>query len=157
MLADERRASEIQQQGYGAMAGIAGRYKSKPSQWTTRRAIPGDLQRATPWLWLYCERCHHHSPLACAVVVIRWGARVSSDALRERARCMACGNKGATLQRPSREDEQVGFGHSRIGIFPDLRVPHGDVPGTHHRTGWRPLGGLWLRHGTAASGLAGGA
>jgi hypothetical protein len=39
----------------------------------------GDLHRATPWLWLYCEKCSHHSPLACAVAVIRWGADTSSD------------------------------------------------------------------------------
>ena len=33
----------------------------------------GDLQRATPWLWLYCEKCRHSAPIACAVPVIRWG------------------------------------------------------------------------------------
>jgi len=81
------------------------RYKSKPGP----RATLGDLQRATPWLWLYCERCQHHSPLACAVVVIRWGATASSDVLRQRARCTACGNKGAALQHPSWEGEHVGF------------------------------------------------
>jgi hypothetical protein len=85
------------------------RYKSKPSQWATRRPTLADLQRSTPWLWLYCERCQHHSPLACAVAVIRWGATASSDVLRERARCTACGSKGAALQRPSWEGEQVGF------------------------------------------------
>jgi len=31
----------------------------------------GELQRATPWVWL--ERCQHHAPLACAVAVILWG------------------------------------------------------------------------------------
>ncbi len=53
----------------------------------------GDLQRATPWLWLNCKRCQHHAPLACAVAVIRWGASTSSDVLRQRARCTAapCG------------------------------------------------------------------
>jgi len=25
------------------------------------------LQRVTPWVWLWCERCQHHAPLACAV------------------------------------------------------------------------------------------
>jgi hypothetical protein len=47
-----------------------------------------------------CERCQHHAPLACAVAVIRWGAGASSDVLRKRARCTACGNKGATIQHP---------------------------------------------------------
>jgi len=73
------------------------------------RATLGDLHRATPWLWLCCERCQHHSPLACAVAVIRWGAMASSDVLRQRVRCTACGSKGAALQHPSWEGEQVGF------------------------------------------------
>ena len=59
------------------------------------RPTLGDLHRATPWLWLYCEKCQHHAPLACAVPVIRWGADASSDVLRRRARCTACGHKGA--------------------------------------------------------------
>jgi hypothetical protein len=46
---------------------------------TRATATLGDLHRATPWLWLNCERCQHHAPIACAVAVIRWGARASSD------------------------------------------------------------------------------
>ncbi len=69
----------------------------------------GDLQRATPWLLLNCERCQHHAPLACAVAVIRWGRDASSDVLRQRARRTACGPKGATLQRPSWGGADVGF------------------------------------------------
>ena len=71
----------------------------------------GDLHRATPWLWLNCERCQHHAPLACAVAVIRWGRDASSDVLRERARCTRCGNKGATIQHP-------GWGGADIGFLP---------------------------------------
>lgn len=41
----------------------------------------GELQRTTPWVWLHCERCQYHAPLACAVAVIRWGADASSDRL----------------------------------------------------------------------------
>jgi hypothetical protein len=59
-----------------------------------------DLHRTTPWLWLNCEHCQHHAPLACAVAVIRWGRDASSDVLRQRARCTACGNKRATIQHP---------------------------------------------------------
>jgi hypothetical protein len=33
-----------------------------------------DLHRTTPWLWLNCEHCQHHAPLACAVAVIRYSA-----------------------------------------------------------------------------------
>ena len=32
--------------------------------------------------------------------MIRWGADASSDKLRQRARCTACGHKGATIQHP---------------------------------------------------------
>ena len=46
------------------------------------RPTLGELQRATPWVWLWCERCHHHAPLACAVAVIRWGPDAPSDKLR---------------------------------------------------------------------------
>jgi hypothetical protein len=42
----------------------------------------GELQRAAPWGWLWCERRHHYAPPACSVAVIRWGADVSSDRLR---------------------------------------------------------------------------
>jgi hypothetical protein len=69
----------------------------------------GDLQRVTPWLWLNCERCQHYAPLECAVAVNRWGRDASSDVLRRRARCTACGHKGATLQRPSWGGTDVGF------------------------------------------------
>jgi len=73
------------------------------------RTTLSDLHRATPWLWLYCERCSHSSPLACAVAVIRWGAGESSDKRRRSARCTACGHKGATIQRPSWGGTVVGF------------------------------------------------
>ena len=69
----------------------------------------GDLHRATPWLWLHCEKCQHYAPLACAVPVIRWGAHVASDKLRNCARCTACGHKGATIQHPGWAGEHVGF------------------------------------------------
>jgi|SRR5690349_8286159 hypothetical protein len=50
-----------------------------------------------------------HAPLACAVAVIRWGADVSSDRLRQRARCSSCGKKGATIQHPGWGGNDVGF------------------------------------------------
>src|SRR5262245_21600348 len=37
-----------------------------------------ELQNTTPWVWLSCERCQHHAPLACAVAVIRRGADAST-------------------------------------------------------------------------------
>jgi hypothetical protein len=69
----------------------------------------GDLHRATPCVWLNCEKCSHYAPLACAVPVILWGAHVSSDKLRQCARCAACGHKSATIQRPSWAGEHIGF------------------------------------------------
>jgi hypothetical protein len=62
------------------------------------RPTLGELHRATPWVWLWCERCQHHAPLACAVAVILWGPGASSDKLRTGARCTGCGSKGATVQ-----------------------------------------------------------
>jgi hypothetical protein len=73
------------------------------------RPTLGHLHRATPWVWLTCERCQHRAPLACAVAVIRWGPDESSDRLRQCARCTACGAKGATLQHPGWGGEQIGF------------------------------------------------
>jgi hypothetical protein len=73
------------------------------------RTTLGDLHRATPWVWVYCEKCPYHAPLACAVPVIRWGAKVSSDKLRQCARCTACGHKGATIQHLGWAGEHIGF------------------------------------------------
>jgi len=69
----------------------------------------GELQRVTPWVWLWCESCQHHEPLAYAVAAIRWGADVSSNRPRQRARCTSCGNKGATIQHPGWVGNDVGF------------------------------------------------
>jgi hypothetical protein len=73
------------------------------------RPTLGELQRTTPWVWLWCERCQHHAPLACAVAVILWGPDASSDKLRAGARCISCGRKGATLQRPGWAGNHIGF------------------------------------------------
>jgi hypothetical protein len=53
------------------------RFEGKRSApvWTTPTV--GELQRTTPWAWLWCERCQHHAPLACAVAVILWGPDAS--------------------------------------------------------------------------------
>jgi hypothetical protein len=83
------------------------RYKSPPGP----RPTLGDLQRATPWVWIHCERCQHRAPFACAVAVIRWGAEESSDKLRACARCTVCGGKGAVIQRP-------GWGGNAVGFLP---------------------------------------
>jgi hypothetical protein len=74
-----------------------------------RRPTLGELQRTTPWVWLWCERCQHHAPLACAVPVILWGPDASSDKLRVGARCTSCGSKGATLQHPGWAGNHIGF------------------------------------------------
>jgi hypothetical protein len=53
--------------------------------------------------------CQRHAPVACAIAVIR------SDKLRAGARCIACGRKGATLQRPCWAGNNVGFYPVPIG------------------------------------------
>jgi hypothetical protein len=73
------------------------------------RTTLADQHRATPWVWLNCEKCPHHAPLACAVPVIRWGVHVSSDKLRQCARCSVCGYKGAPIQHPGWGGEHIGF------------------------------------------------
>jgi hypothetical protein len=84
-----------------------------PIPWGMREFGPrptlGELQRTTPWVWLWCERCQHHAPLACAVAVILWGPDASSDKLRSGARCTNCGSKGATIQRPGWAGNHIGF------------------------------------------------
>jgi hypothetical protein len=75
----------------------------------------GDLQQATPWIWLYCERCAdttHHWPVPCrssAGERMHQVANASSDVLRQRTRCTACGHRGATLQHPGWGGNDVGF------------------------------------------------
>ena len=73
------------------------------------RPTLGELQRTTPWVWLWCERCQHHAPLACAIAVILWGPNAPSDKLRAGARCTSCGSKGATLQHPGWAGNHIGF------------------------------------------------
>jgi hypothetical protein len=64
----------------------------------TPAASLADLRGVTPWLWIICERCQHHSPTALALSIIRWGADVSSNMLRRSARCTQRGGKSATIQ-----------------------------------------------------------
>jgi hypothetical protein len=71
----------------------------------------GELHRATSWVWLWCERCQHKAPAAIVPFMIRWGAGVSSDKLRQCARCSTCGNKGAKIQH-------AGWGGNSVGFLP---------------------------------------
>jgi hypothetical protein len=73
------------------------------------RPTLGELHQTSRWWWAYCEKCPHSSPLALAAAVIRWGPNVSSDRLRQGARCTECGHLGATLQRPAWGGADVGF------------------------------------------------
>src|SRR5215469_988989 len=57
----------------------------------------GELQRSTPWVWLWCE------PLPAS------RAAASGDKLRAGARCTNCGRKGATLQLPGWAGNHIGF------------------------------------------------
>jgi hypothetical protein len=59
----------------------------------------GDLQRTAGWVWVQGAKCDHAAPLKLDVPIKRWGGYPSSDVLRERARCAACGHKGATGER----------------------------------------------------------
>ena len=69
----------------------------------------GELRKSSSWVWVWCERCQHHAPMAYVPLMIRWGADVSSDKLRQCAWCTACGHKGATLQHPGWAGAHIGF------------------------------------------------
>ena len=85
------------------------------------RPTLGELQRGDcKWRWLYCERCLHRAPFAVAAAVIRWGPAASSDVLRQRARCTACGNNGATIQHPGWGGNNVGFLPFPVAAAPDV-------------------------------------
>jgi hypothetical protein len=68
------------------------------------------MRRSAPWLRLWCAGfgCRHHSAMALTPLIIRWGPHASSDVLRRRARCTACGHRGATLQLPSWVNLETG-------------------------------------------------
>jgi DNA-directed RNA polymerase subunit RPC12/RpoP len=70
------------------------------------------------WLWLRCDACGHRVAVALVPFVIRCGADASSDMLRQQARCMACGQRGASLQHPSWGDAAVGW-----EVFPVASLP----------------------------------
>ena len=68
-----------------------------------------ELREHSAWVWVYCDKCLHHAPVAFVPLMIRWGSDASSDKLRRCARCAVCGHKGATLQHPGWVDTVVGF------------------------------------------------
>ena len=77
----------------------------------TNNTVPtlAELRKSSSWVWVYCEKCLHHTPVAFVPLMIRWGANASSDKLRRCVRCTACGHKGATLQHPGWAGAQIGF------------------------------------------------
>jgi hypothetical protein len=90
------------------------RLRDRPRNRSTVGPVPtlGELQRDTPWVWVYCERrtCRHHAPMAIAPAVILWGPNASSNVLRQRARCSKCGHLGdAALTHPSWGGSGIGF------------------------------------------------
>lgn len=77
------------------------------------QAVPTllELQRRTPWVWVYCEKqdCSHRAPMAIVPFIIRWGPDASSDKLRRFAICSKCGAQRATLRHPSWAGEHIGW------------------------------------------------
>lgn len=68
-----------------------------------------ELRRTSCWLWLDCPACRRRRPVALVPFMIRWGLDASSDLLRKRARCAACGHVGAQTYLPSYGDAVTGF------------------------------------------------
>jgi hypothetical protein len=66
--------------------------------------LQGQFAQGCPVERLIIEHINHKRKPVLAPV----GADASSDGLRRRARCTACGRKGAKLQLPSWADSVVG-------------------------------------------------
>lgn len=60
--------------------------------------------------------------MAFAAAVIRWGAEAPGDTVRQRARCTACGHRGATIQRPGWGGGDVGFVPFPVERIGDLHI-----------------------------------
>ncbi len=81
----------------------------------SNRAVPtlAELREHSAWTWVYCERCQDHSPVAFVPLIIRWGANVSSDKLRQCARCSACGTRARRYSIPDGLMRMSGFSRSQ--------------------------------------------
>jgi len=66
-------------------------------------ATIGQIHQPPGWFWFHCGRqgCTHHTPVAIAPFVIRWGPDASSDMIRNSLRCTKCGFKGGSMIHPS--------------------------------------------------------
>ncbi len=65
------------------------RAKSRPGPIPTL----GEIARQASWVHVYCEArdCHHTAPLKLADAIARFGEDATSDVLRTKTRCAACG------------------------------------------------------------------
>jgi hypothetical protein len=88
----------------------------------TPRQAPGprptlaQLRERHSWLWVWCERCHHHAPMALVPFIIRWGpGRVERSAasvrtlhgVRRQGRYAATSRLGRSAGRVSALPEQI--------------------------------------------------
>jgi hypothetical protein len=76
------------------------------------RDVPtiGRLRQQCSWIWIHCcnRHCLRAQPTALAPLIIRLGPDASSDIIRARARCAACGHRGATITLPSWASRATG-------------------------------------------------
>ena len=82
---------------------VPSREEAKPRRAKSRPGpIPtlGEFARQASWVHAYCEArdCHHSAPLKLADAIARYGEQASSDVLRTKTNCTAC---GARVARPS--------------------------------------------------------
>jgi hypothetical protein len=73
------------------------------------------LHSLAHWVWLCCEgkkadgrQCWHQGRVLLVLPEILYGVGASSDRLRLKARCRACGSRGASLRIPSWVDPDTG-------------------------------------------------
>jgi hypothetical protein len=82
-----------------------------------------EIQQTTPWVWLNCtdHHCGHHVATTLAWAVIRFGPDTSLNVLRQNARCVMCGRRGAILQVPSWKN--MSEGDSQFPVHNALQPP----------------------------------
>jgi hypothetical protein len=83
----------------------------------------GELQNTTPWVWLWCERCQHHAPLACAVAGHPLGRnRINSDRMHfVSGRSIKTNNKQQAKLTPS--DSAIKGGCCAGGVSSKSPLP----------------------------------
>jgi hypothetical protein len=107
--------------------------KRDPMRELGPRPTLGDLQRTTPWVWLWCERCQHH-----ATTRLRCGRHpVGTGCLKRQTTCWGALHR-LREQRRYPPASRLGRQSSRLPAIPDqhcarpIQSNNTLNPGRHH-------------------------